>query len=78
MLFADPHTLWVHHPTGAFSQMDMRFRDKPIDSIPRNAVAWNSTGSLFFAADQISASEVPYDDTSVIRDTVLVITHLHD
>ncbi|KLO18063.1 WD40 repeat-like protein [Schizopora paradoxa] len=65
MLFADPHTLWVHHPTGAFSQMDMRFRDKPIELIPRNTVAWNSTDSLFFAADQTSASEVPYDDVEI-------------
>lgn len=65
MLFADSDTLWVHHPSGAFSQMDMRFCDKPIDSIPRNTVAWNPTGSLSFAADHVSATEIPYDDAYV-------------
>lgn len=62
MIFADSHALWVQHPSGAFSQMDLRFCDKPIDSIPRTALTWAPTDTLTFVVDSPSRWEVPYDD----------------
>ncbi|KAH8118718.1 WD40 repeat-like protein [Phellopilus nigrolimitatus] len=62
MTFTDSHALWVQHPSGAFSQMDLRYCDKPIDSVPRSALTWTPTGSLTFVNDSPDRWEVPYDD----------------
>lgn len=62
MTFADSHALWVQHRSGAFSQMDLRYCDKPIDAVPRAALSWSAAGSLTFVADRPAKWEVPYDD----------------
>lgn len=62
MTFADSHALWVQHPSGAFSQMDLRYCDKPLDSVPRTALTWTPTGSLTFVSDNVEQWEIPYDD----------------
>ncbi|THH12229.1 hypothetical protein EW145_g102 [Phellinidium pouzarii] len=62
MTFADSHALWVQHPSGAFSQMDLRYSDKPVDSVPRTALTWTPTGSLTFVNDSPARWEIPYDD----------------
>ncbi|KAI5115697.1 hypothetical protein M0805_002561 [Coniferiporia weirii] len=64
MTFADSHALWVQHPSGAFSQMDLRNCNKPVDSVPRTALTWTPTGSLTFVNDSPARWEVPYDDTA--------------
>lgn len=63
MAFADSHALWVQHPSGSFSQMDLRFCDKPLDSVARTALSWAPNGSLTFVSDNVEPCEVPYDDT---------------
>ncbi|KAL5487631.1 RTC1 [Sanghuangporus weigelae] len=62
MTFADSHDIWVQHPSGAFSQMDLRYCDKPLDSVPRTALTWTPTGSLTFVSDNVGQWEIPYDD----------------
>lgn len=62
MTFADSHALWVHHPSGAFSQMDLRHCEKPLDTVPRTALTWSPSGSLTFVHGYERRWEVPYDD----------------
>lgn len=65
MTFADSHALWVQHPSGAFSQMDLRNCGKPIDAVPRTALTWTPSGSLTFVNGHKEQWEVPYDDLYV-------------
>ncbi|KAF7973520.1 hypothetical protein HWV62_14940 [Athelia sp. TMB] len=60
--FCDPHTLWAQHPTGTFSQLDVRASHKPVDSVPRASVTWEAGGSLAFISGKKGRWEVPYDD----------------
>lgn len=80
MTFGDSHALWTHHPSGAFSQLDLRHSSKPIDLVPRVALTWDATGSITFVSDRKGRWEVPYDDTYVCSLTLFhdhVRTHLH-
>lgn len=65
--FADSHALWVSHPSGAFSQMDLRYCEKPIDAVPRVAITWNPTASFTFVTSKAKLWEVPYDDVYASR-----------
>lgn len=58
----DTHALWVQHPSGAFSQMDMDFCEKPIESVPRSALAWSPSGSLTFVNGVSVDRDIPFDD----------------
>ncbi|KAF5384753.1 hypothetical protein D9757_006263 [Collybiopsis confluens] len=60
--FGDQHTLWAQHGSGAFSQLDLREAIKPIDAIPRVALASEASGSLTFVAGSANRWEIPYDD----------------
>ncbi|KZT72008.1 hypothetical protein DAEQUDRAFT_686910 [Daedalea quercina L-15889] len=60
--FADSHAIWAQHSSGAFSQLDLRFCNKPLDAVSRLAVTWDPMGTLAFAMDQRKRWEVPYDD----------------
>ncbi|KAJ7097842.1 hypothetical protein B0H15DRAFT_920560 [Mycena belliarum] len=60
--FRDSHAIWATHSSGMFSQIDLRDATKPIDAIPRTALAWEASGSLAFVADRKVRWEVPYDD----------------
>ncbi|CAK5277372.1 unnamed protein product [Mycena citricolor] len=60
--FRDSHALWASHSSGMFSQLDLRESIRPIDAIPRSAVAWEASGSLAFAVGSRDQWEVPYDD----------------
>lgn len=64
MTFYDSHALWVQHASGAFSQMDLRYSNKPIDSVARTALAWTPNDTLTFVTDSPYDWEVPYDDRS--------------
>ncbi|TDL29867.1 hypothetical protein BD410DRAFT_45075 [Rickenella mellea] len=63
MTFADSHAIWTLHPSGAFSQMDLRHSSKPIDSVPRVGITWNAAGTMTFVTDNKALWELPYDDT---------------
>ena len=65
MVFADSHTLWAQHFSGAFSQLVLRYCTRTLDSIPRLAATWDPTGTLIFVADSPKQWEVPYDDMYV-------------
>ncbi|KAI0766904.1 hypothetical protein BD413DRAFT_567976 [Trametes elegans] len=60
--FRDSHALWALHSSGMFSQLDLRQSRKPLDSVPRSAISWNTTGSIAFVTDQPKRWEIPYDD----------------
>ncbi|ELU37909.1 WD40 domain-containing protein [Rhizoctonia solani AG-1 IA] len=55
-------TLWVAYTSGTFSQHDMRNVFRPLDSIPRNGVTWETRGVVAFAVDSIERGEIPFDD----------------
>jgi WD repeat-containing protein 24 len=59
--------MWAQHSSGTFSQLDLRESVKPLDAIPRLAVAWEPSGTLAFAADRPMKWEIPYDDVYVPR-----------
>ena len=63
--FADSHTLWVQHFSGAFSQLDLRASSRPLDAMPRAAIAWDPCGSLMFVSGKSKKWEIPYDDMYV-------------
>jgi WD repeat-containing protein 24 len=61
--FADSHAIWAQHRSGTFSQFDLRETVKPLDAIPRVAIAWKPSGTLAFALDHRKRLwEIPYDD----------------
>ncbi|KIM74206.1 hypothetical protein PILCRDRAFT_711720 [Piloderma croceum F 1598] len=60
--FADSHTIWAQHPSGTFSQLDIRQSSRPIDAIPRTCVSWEAGGGLAFVSGRKSPWEVPFDD----------------
>lgn len=62
MVFMDPHALWVQHPSGAFSQMDINLSEKPIDSFPQSSLAWAPSGSLTFVNGISTNRDIPFDD----------------
>ncbi|EKM54156.1 uncharacterized protein PHACADRAFT_257792 [Phanerochaete carnosa HHB-10118-sp] len=62
IVFADSHTLWAEHFSGAFSQLDLRMSVKTLDAVPRASLSWDVSGSLAFVADRPKRWEVPYDD----------------
>ncbi|CEL56747.1 hypothetical protein RSOLAG1IB_08049 [Rhizoctonia solani AG-1 IB] len=55
-------TLWVAYTSGTFAQHDMRNVFRPLDSIPRNGVSWETRGVVAFAVDSIERGEIPFDD----------------
>ena len=72
MTFADSHTLWAQHFSGAFSQLDLRYSARTVDAMPRSAATWDPTGSLLFVADKPKRWEVPYDDVYVVALSLLL------
>ncbi|KIY43394.1 hypothetical protein FISHEDRAFT_52780 [Fistulina hepatica ATCC 64428] len=58
----DEHVIWTVHSSGLFAQLDLRDSLRPLDSVPRVAVAWDPAGPLAFVADRPCEWEVPYDD----------------
>jgi hypothetical protein len=54
--------LWVTYTSGTFVQHDMRNVFRPLDSIPRSGVTWETRGVVAFAVDAVERGEIPYDD----------------
>ncbi|CAE7090273.1 unnamed protein product [Rhizoctonia solani] len=54
--------LWVAYNSGNFAQHDMRNVFRPLDSIPRSGVTWETRGVVAFAVDSIERGEIPFDD----------------
>ncbi|KAI0929589.1 hypothetical protein AcV7_005082 [Taiwanofungus camphoratus] len=61
--FADSHAIWAQHPSGTFSQLDLRHSSRPLDAISRTALSWDAAGTLAFVNDNPSRWDIPYDDT---------------
>jgi WD repeat-containing protein 24 len=64
--FADSHTIWAQHPSGTFSQLDVRQSSRPIDAIPRTSVSWEAGGGLAFVSGRKNRWEVPFDDVYAV------------
>ncbi|KAF9220562.1 hypothetical protein BS17DRAFT_787288 [Gyrodon lividus] len=64
--FRDSHALLVQYSSGIFAQIDLRHSARPIDTVSRVALSWNTVdgtdGALAFVVDKIRKWEVPYDD----------------
>ncbi|CAE6433891.1 unnamed protein product [Rhizoctonia solani] len=54
--------LWVAYTSGIFAQHDARNVYRPLDSIPRSGVTWETRGVVAFAVDSIERGEIPFDD----------------
>lgn len=54
--------LWVAYTGGAFAQHDLRNVFRPLDSVPRSGVTWETRGVVAFAVDAVERGEIPYDD----------------
>ncbi|KAH7334546.1 hypothetical protein B0J17DRAFT_770868, partial [Rhizoctonia solani] len=54
--------LWVAYNSGTFAQHDARNVFRPLDSIPRSGVTWETRGVVAFAVDSIERGEIPFDD----------------
>ncbi|EUC63812.1 WD domain, G-beta repeat protein [Rhizoctonia solani AG-3 Rhs1AP] len=54
--------LWVAYTSGTFAQHDARNVFRPLDSIPRSGVTWETRGVVAFAVDSIERGEIPFDD----------------
>lgn len=57
--------LWVAYTSGTFAQHDLRNVFRPLDSIPRSGVTWETRGVVAFAVDAVERGEIPYDDVWV-------------
>ncbi|KAG9087286.1 hypothetical protein FS749_003027, partial [Ceratobasidium sp. UAMH 11750] len=54
--------LWVAYTSGTFAQHDLRNVFRPLDSVPRSGVTWETRGVVAFAVDAVERGEIPYDD----------------
>lgn len=54
--------LWAQHSSGVFVQHDLRNVTKPLNSIPRTALAWDGRGSMAFVGEKLDVPEIPFDD----------------
>ncbi|KAJ1301438.1 hypothetical protein OPQ81_008696 [Rhizoctonia solani] len=64
--------LWVAYTSGAFSQHDTRNVFRPLDSIPRSGVTWETRGVVAFAVDSIERGEIPFDDVRASARTMFL------
>jgi hypothetical protein len=60
--FGDSHAVWAQHPSGTFSQIDLREATKPLDAITCTSTTWETFGSLAFVVNKKHRWETPYDD----------------
>ncbi|QRW12133.1 WD domain, G-beta repeat protein [Ceratobasidium sp. AG-Ba] len=54
--------LWASYASGIFAQHDLRNVFRPLDSIPRSGITWETRGVIAFAVDAVERGEIPYDD----------------
>lgn len=62
MYVADSYAVHILYRSGAFVQHDLHSVTRPYDAVPRQAVSWNASSSLFFVADKPRPFDPPYDD----------------
>lgn len=62
MVWAGPDVLWATYSNGSLVQHDLRECYRPLDSLPRSALAWDPSGAVTWATELVSSSEIPYDD----------------
>lgn len=62
IIWAGPDALWATYGNGTLVQHDLRDCSRPLDSIPRSALAWEASGSITYANDAVTAWDQPYDD----------------
>ncbi|KAG8956023.1 GTP-binding protein Rho1 [Tulasnella sp. 424] len=62
MVWAGPDVLWATYSNGSLVQHDLRECYRPLDSLPRSALAWDPSGAVTWATETVSSSEIPYDD----------------
>ncbi|KAG9034018.1 hypothetical protein FRB95_013889 [Tulasnella sp. JGI-2019a] len=63
MVWAGPDTLWATYSNGTFVQHDLRHCHRPLDAVPRSALAWDSSGSITYASEPVlTEGDLPYDD----------------
>ncbi|KAG8882206.1 GTP-binding protein Rho1 [Tulasnella sp. 332] len=73
MVWAGPDIIWATYSNGTFVQHDLRHCHRPLDSIPRSALAWDSSGSITYASEPVVAEgDLPYDDIKPDVKTLLV------
>lgn len=61
--FTSNNILHTLHTSGAFVQYDLhRSLIKPLDAVPRNALAWSAAGEMAFVTGLKDETEVPFDD----------------
>ncbi|KAG8907882.1 hypothetical protein FRB99_001741 [Tulasnella sp. 403] len=64
MTWAGPDTLWATYSNGTFVQHDLRHCYRPLDGIPRSALAWEPCGSVTYANETVALWDNPYDDVN--------------
>ena len=52
---------------GLVAQLDMRSRVLPLESLPRQTVAWSMRGEIAYAVDRFKTGEIPFDDLCVVN-----------
>lgn len=69
-IWSDEGSLVTTFQNGVFAQLDIHHQikgaDVPLDSIPRQVMAWNVRGEMAFAVDRFKQGEIPFDDMYVL------------
>lgn len=60
--WSDDSSLVACFRDGGFAQLDEKHRFVPLDTIPRQVMAWSTKGELAYALDRFTPGEVPFDD----------------
>jgi hypothetical protein len=60
--WSDESCLVTAYQNGMFSQLDMRSRTIPLDTIPRQVMSWSSHGEMAYGIDRFKQGEIPFDD----------------
>lgn len=61
-MWSDENCLVTAFQNGMFGQLDMRSKTIPLDSMPRQIVAWSSQGEMAYGIDRFKQGEIPFDD----------------
>ncbi|KAG8968972.1 hypothetical protein FRC03_005238 [Tulasnella sp. 419] len=62
VVWGDGGALWAFYKNGSFVQHDLRDCVRPLDTLARNSISWDVTGSISYAIDESTSHEIPYDD----------------
>jgi hypothetical protein len=62
LIWPDGYAVQTCYSNGAIVQHDIRSHIRPLEHMPRQAIAWSPQGEATFALDRWVVGEIPFDD----------------